>query len=489
MPAKNGVQLITYAGSLGGNLGSLNRLLNGRLADLFPGGVHILPPFPSSADRGFAPITYYEIDPAFGTWDDVAEVGRNCDVTLDVMVNHISRQSPYFVDFARKGRASPWADLFVTVDKVWPDSRITPEDVAKIARRKPGDPFSDLTIEESGVTERVWTTFGSRDPSEQIDLDVRSRTTRGLLTDILGHFARHGVKMARLDAVGYVIKKRGTSCFFVEPEIHEFLSWMKSEADVLGIGLLAELHARLPLQEKMASLGFWIYDFALPALLLHSFRSSSADALRGYLRIRPGKQFTTLDCHDGIPIQPDLDGLLAVSDMKRIVDSCLSRGANLSRLRAADGREAAFDAHQVNCTYYDALGRDDDAYVAARAIQFFVPGIPQVYYVGLLAGENDYGTAERTGSGKAVNRHDFSCEEIETALEKPVVKRLLSLIRFRNGHPSFQGAFSIVESDAHTISLEWRNGGAFCSLEVDFKKHSTRIRHTDRQGGIVEWIP
>ena len=28
-------------------------------------------------------------------------------------------------------------------------------------------------------------------------------------------------------------------------------------------------------------------------------------------------------------------------------------------------------------------------YLVARAIQFFVPGIPQVYYVGLLAGTND----------------------------------------------------------------------------------------------------
>ena len=31
------------------------------------------------------------------------------------------------------------------------------------------------------------------------------------------------MRIVRLDAVGYVIKKPGTSCFMVEPEIYEFL--------------------------------------------------------------------------------------------------------------------------------------------------------------------------------------------------------------------------------------------------------------------------
>ncbi|HEY9054435.1 MAG TPA: alpha-amylase family glycosyl hydrolase, partial [Rectinemataceae bacterium] len=150
MPMKNGIQLITYPDSLGGDLDSLNNLLNERFAGLFAAGVHILPPFPSSSDRGFAPITYYQIDPRFGTWKDIEAIGERHDVILDLMVNHISRQSDYFRDFVKRGRASRWADLFITIDKVWPDSRIPPEDLAKIAFRKPDIPFSDIQIEENG---------------------------------------------------------------------------------------------------------------------------------------------------------------------------------------------------------------------------------------------------------------------------------------------------------------------------------------------------
>ena len=60
----------------------------------------------------------------------------------------------------------------------------------------------------------------------------------------------------------------------------------------------------------------------------------------------------------------------------------------LARVRAADGD---VDVHQLNCTYYAALDCDDDRYVAARAIQLFARGVPQIYYVGLLAGEGGLG--------------------------------------------------------------------------------------------------
>ena len=62
----------------------------------------------------------------------------------------------------------------------------------------------------------------------------------------------------------------------------------------------------------------------------------------------------------------------------------------------------------MNCTFYDALGRDDDRYLLARALQFWAPGIPQVYYVGLLAGHNDMDLLARTGAGRDINRHFYT---------------------------------------------------------------------------------
>lgn len=202
-------QLLTYPDSLGGGLRPLATLLEGSLSGLFE-GVHILPPFPSSGDRGFAPLTYYNIDPRFGAWEDVRRIAERYDAMLDVMINHISRQSPQFQDFERQGRRSPYADLFITLDKVWPNGDPPRTDVERIFLRKPDSPFSSIRIRETGERERVWTSFGSADWSEQVDLDVTSPATRTLITEWLRFLASQDVRLIRLDAVGYVIKKPGT---------------------------------------------------------------------------------------------------------------------------------------------------------------------------------------------------------------------------------------------------------------------------------------
>ncbi|MDH4285992.1 MAG: sucrose phosphorylase, partial [Gallionella sp.] len=421
MSIKNQVQLITYPDSLGGNLETLDEILHSHFSDISMGGVHILPPFPSSADRGFAPTTYFEIEPRFGTWDDIRRIGAGFDVLLDLMVNHISRQSPYFEDFLKRGRESEYADMFITLDKVWPGGDPPQEDVAKIFLRRPEHPFSDITVEETGQVERIWTTFGKETPSEQIDIDVRSEQARELLAGFLAHFAQQGVKIVRLDAVAYVTKRAGTNCFFVEPEIFQFMGWITEVATSLGIELLPEVHAHYSIQRKLAERGYWVYDFVLPALILHTLLSRSSRKLRDYLETCPRKQFTMLDCHDGIPILPDIESILEVEESRKIVDTCVQRGANLNRvLSPRYEAEDGFDVHQIGCTYYSALDCDDDAYMAARAMQFFAPGVPQVYYVGLLAGENDQESVRLTGEGRAINRHNYDIVEIDRALQKDV---------------------------------------------------------------------
>lgn len=487
---KNQVQLITYPDSLGGNLKSLNDLLLKYFADVFKGGVHILPPFPSSGDRGFSPITYLEIEPAFGSWADVRRIGERFDVLVDLMVNHISRQSPFFQDFIQKGRKSAHADLFITLDKIWPDGQPPQADVAKIFLRKPEHPFSDIVVEETGKVERIWTSFGTKDRTEQIDLDVRSTATRKLLIEYLAHFKAQNIKIVRLDAIGYVTKKAGTNCFMVEPEIYEFIDWITGVADSLGLELLPEVHAHFSVQLKLASHGYWVYDFVLPLLILHTLFNQSSQKLCDYLRICPRNQITMLDCHDGIPVQPDLDDVLQVEESRQIVEVCLQRGANLNRILSEEHMgQADFDAHQINCTYYSALNGDDDAYIAARAIQFFAPGIPQVYYVGLLAGENDQSGVKQTGEGRAINRHNYSLEEVEAALQKPVVQRLIKLIQFRNEYAAFNGDFAVLASDDHHLRLRWWKTTQQCTLKVDLTAHQCAIEYIDEAGAVKRYQP
>jgi sucrose 6(F)-phosphate phosphorylase len=480
----NRPQLLTYPDSLGGDLKALTRLLRGPLAGLFR-GVHVLPPYPSSGDRGFAPVTYDEIDPRFGTWADLREIASEHDLMLDVMVNHISRRSVEFRDVEAHGFASPYADLFITPGKVWPRGRVPADDVARLFLRRSTGPFSTVTT-EAGERLTFWTTFGEGEVSEQVDLDLFSQAGRDLVRRWMRSFARRGVAILRLDAVGYVVKKAGTDCFMVEPEIWEVLDWMLATADSLGMAILPEVHDRYTTHERLAARGFLTYDFTLPGLLLHASETGDQTRLAAHLDRSPRGQITTVDCHDGIPVLPDLEGVLSDDEMRALADLAVRHGGNINRLLTPGRAVGSVDAHQLNLTYYSALDEDDDRYLAARAIQLFARGTPQIYYVGLLAGSNDLATVARTGEGRSINRHDYSSEEIERALDRPVVRRLLDLIRLRNTHPAFDGDLK-VSADGGSLGMRWESGADACELTVDPRSGAYAVYATGADGRWTEY--
>ncbi|PKN99657.1 MAG: sucrose phosphorylase [Chloroflexi bacterium HGW-Chloroflexi-4] len=465
----NLVQLITYPDSLGGDLNNLNQILEKYFPGIFIGGIHILPPFPSSGDRGFAPLTYLEIDPKFGTWEDIKKIGEKHAVLLDLMVNHISAQSPFFKDFITNGFDSKYADLFITIEKKWPNGKPLQTDIEKMFLRRE-KPYSEFKLEKTDQYQKVWSTFGRTNPSEQIDLDINAPITIDLLKQFLTNFSKNNIKIVRLDAVGYVIKKLGTSCFFVEPEIYHFLEWFCQLAESLKIEVLPEIHAEPQIQFKLANRGYWIYDFILPYTILEAIVVKSSKKLKDYLKIRPHHQFTMLDCHDGVPIKPDLDGLYQSKNSRKVVNHCKENGANFSLIISEAHKDPdGFDVHQIRGTYYSLLGCDDTAYLIARAIQFFTPGIPQVYYVGLLAGRNDEEAVKITGEGREINRHNYTMKEIAHEVERDVVKKLLDLIKFRNTQPVFNGVFEVEDSDDDSLILSWNYHNQISKLRVDLK--------------------
>ncbi len=482
MAVSNKVQLITYPDGLGGSLAGLDQALDECFPGLFQGGIHILPPFPASGDRGFAPLNYDEIDPRLGSWADIRRLSEKYDVMLDMVLNHLSSRSSYFRDFLARGKDSKWADLFISLDKVWPGGVPIQADVDRIFLRRPL-PWSTFQVGTPPTPAVLWTTFGRGDPSDQVDLDWRSPCFRSLVEAAFDRFSANGVRFVRLDAVGYMAKRAGTSCFFIQPETDEILAWLGALARPRDLVLLPEVHGRPEIQAELAERGSWTYDFILPYRVLEAFVLGSAGQLGEYLMGRPRRQFTMLDCHDGIPVKPDLDGLYESRNARRVVDVCLARGGNLSLLYSSEHRDPdGFDVHQIRGTLYSLLGRDDDALVAARAIQLFTPGVPQVYYVGLLAGENDDEAVSRTGEGREINRHNFTLEEIRTARGRSAVQRLERLIRLRNSHPAFDGEFRVLAPGPERIRLSWQNGKHECSLEVTFRKARAIAELTDASG-------
>jgi sucrose phosphorylase len=275
------------------------------------------------------------------------------------------------------------------------------------------------------------------------------------------------------------------------PQTFEFIDQLTAKARALGMTVLVEIHAHFERQVAIGARVDRVYDFALPPLLLHALYTGQADPLRRWLGVRPTNAVTVLDTHDGIGvIDVGADqmgerrpGLLTPEDIDALVDGIHSRARDQSR-QASGWAASNVDVYQVNCTYYDALGRDDAAYLLARAVQFFTPGIPQVYYVGLLAGTNDMALLARSGVGRDINRHHYTRDEIERDLARPVVRALLDLIHLRNTHPAFGGTFEVGGSGS-TLVLTWTHGRASAALEVDLDTRAARITANDGAGRVA----
>lgn len=437
MQLKNEIMLITYADSMGNNLKDLHKVLNQYYAKAV-GGVHILPFFPSSADRGFAPMCYDRVDPNFGTFADVEAIGKDYYLMFDFMVNHISAHSAYFQDFLQKKDQSAYKDFFIRYSDFWENGEPTQEQVDLIYKRKPRAPYIEAEFAD-GSKEKVWCTFCE----EQIDLDVRKDATKQFIKQTLVDMCHHGAAVIRLDAFAYAIKKPDTSCFFVEPDIWELLYDIEKTVKAEGAEILPEIHEHYTIPMKIADKGFWIYDFALPVLTLHALYNHTGVYLKQWMERCPMHQFTTLDTHDGIGIV-DVKDLLPDEEVDKVKEQMYQQGANVKKIYSSEAYNN-LDIYQVNTTYYSAFGNQDDAYLLARAIQFFAPGIPQVYYVGMLAGSNDVDLMERTKNGRDINRHYYSLEEVAEQQQRPVVQKLKELMELRNTHPAFslEGTISI----------------------------------------------
>ncbi|WP_280768353.1 sucrose phosphorylase [Salipaludibacillus daqingensis] len=476
MSIKNEVMLITYADSMGKNLKELNEVLTKHFKGTI-GGVHLLPFYPSSADRGFAPKTYKEVDKPLGTWRDVQDLSNNFYLMFDFMVNHISQSSEYFQDFKQKKEGSDYADLFIQYKNFWPNGEPTQEDVDKIYKRKPRAPYIDVTFGD-GSTEKIWCTFNE----EQIDLNVYHERTKKFIQENLEYLSKKGASIMRLDAFAYATKQPGTNCFFIEPDTWEMLDEIKAILDPYGVEILPEIHEHYSIQLKIAERGYWVYDFALPMLVLHALYSGRSDRLTNWLRICPKKQFTTLDTHDGIGVV-DVADLLSNEEMEETRDNLFTKGANVKRVYNTMEYNN-LDIYQLNCTYYSALGNKDDAYVLARAIQFFTPGIPQVYYVGLLAGENDIELLEETKEGRNINRHYYTKEEIDENMKRPVMDRLTNLMKFRNDFPAFDGEIEVIEQpDSPIMEIIRTNGKHQATLKANLKTHEYEVTYIEPETG------
>ncbi|MGS0757602.1 sucrose phosphorylase, partial [Roseateles sp. GG27B] len=192
----------------------------------------------------------------------------------------MSADSPQFHDFSEKGAASRFAGLFLTLDAVFPNGA-TEQQLLAVYRPRPGLPLTYATL-KNGEKKILWTTF----TAHQLDINVRHPEGQAYLDGILQRFAASGIRMIRLDAAGYAIKKAGDSCFMMA-ETFAFIAEFAARAKALGMEVLVEIHAYYRRQIEIARAVDWVYDFALPPLALHAFAFQTAEPLKRWIAIRP----------------------------------------------------------------------------------------------------------------------------------------------------------------------------------------------------------
>ncbi len=474
-----GTSILVYAERVGGNLGEIEKLLAGPLKDF--DGVHVLPFFHpyDGDDAGFDPIDHTIVDPRLGSWADFKRISNTHELTADLIVNHASNLSPEFLDWQEKGDASAYNGLFLTFDTVFPNGG-SEADITSFYRPRPGFPFT--AYEVAGKRRLVWTTFM---PS-QVDVDIKHEQGKAYLVRILEALKSGGVKVVRLDAVGYAVKTPGTDSFMTK----ETLEFVKEITDLIhsyDMRVLVEVHAHYTQQLDIAPLVDLIYDFQTAPLLLHSFFTGTVDRLDKWFSLRPNNCLNVLDTHDGYGVIDGgpiggRPGLITQDEMAHIFKVAEKNTAGHSAVASVVPQWFSLP-HQINATLPNIVA-NDTAYVIMRAVQFFLPGEPQVYYVGLFNGMDDKELFEKTGQGRDVNRHNYTPAEISKALESEVTQAIIALARVRK-HPAFQGDFSWQVLGADSIKLQWQSGTESLSLEFNTANPAFKIEASGASGNRV----
>ena len=109
-----------------------------------------------------------------------------------------------------------------------------------------------------------------------------------------------------------------------------------------------------------------------------------------------------------------------------------------------------------------------------------MPGKPQVWYLDLFAGKNDYEAMAKAGPGghKEINRSNLSTEEAERLLNTDIVRKQLEMLRFRNTCPVFtEDAEITTECNETKMTIEWSNQYGKAKLTADFEKEDYQIEY------------
>jgi glycosidase len=444
-PTEHDVMVITYPDQIRAEgippLSALSVFFEKNLKGLIR-QVHILPFFPSSSDDGFAVIDYRAVDPALGSWDDIAGLSKHFGLMVDAVLNHASAKSAWFQAFLRS--EEPYRGFFL--------EQQGPSDLSQVVR-----PRTSPLLHRFGsapMQKTVWTTFSG----DQVDLNYHNPRVLLEMTDLLLFYAAHGASILRLDAVAYLWKEVGTSCISL-PQTHRIVQFLHAILEEAAPGVLLATETNVPHEENISYAGdggneaHLIYNFALPPLILHTFLTGDSHAFSRWVEglSLPGRETAFLNflaSHDGIGLNAARE-ILQDEDLQRLIRTTLDRGGYLSLKKTSDGSTLPYE---LNINYFDALsdpfgGEAVDMqirrFLCAHAILLCLAGVPAIYFHSLFGSRGWREGVRQTGRNRSINRQKLDWEVLEreladeTGIRRRVFSGLAAMIRARGKTPAF----------------------------------------------------
>ena len=403
--------------------------------------VHLLPFCPFTSDDGFSVVDYLAVDPDVGTWQDIAELGKDFDLMFDLVLNHASQKHAWFQAYLRGDDG--YEDFFIDQE---PSA-----DLSKVVRPRS---LPLLTpFESSNGTRNIWTTFSD----DQVDLNYANPRVMRLMLETLVEYARRGARIIRLDAIAFLWKEVGTECIHL-PQTHAAVKLMRRVLDKVVPGTLVLTETNVPHLENVSYFGnghdeaHMVYQFSLPPLLLDAIHNTDTSVLRDWLgSIQPPSEKTTFfnftASHDGVGVRP-LEGIVSQDRVEKLAGIIRSHGGRVSTRRQSDGTDSPYE---LNITFLEAVADSDKVepqdhsrcFLATQAIMLSLPGIPAVYFHSLVGSPNDLAAVDETGQNRRINRHKYDRKSLEKALAEPqglqrrVFEGYRRLLSVRMAQPAF----------------------------------------------------
>lgn len=409
-------------------------------SDTFP-IVHFLPFFPYSSDDGFSVINYEQVNPELGDWADIQVMNRDARLMFDFVCNHMSAKSDWFIGYLENQPI--YRDFFIDMD---PST-----DLSMVTRPRTSPLLSKFT-DADGEVRNIWTTFSD----DQIDLNFSNPKVLLRMIDVLLFYVDQGADFIRLDAVGFLWKKIGTSSIHLE-ETHQVIQLFRSIVDEVAPGTVLITETNVPHKDNISYLGDgtneaqMVYQFPLPPLVLHAIRTSNTSYLQKWAKdVQPPTEktsfFNFLASHDGIGMNP-IRGIIDEDEILALVADLEKEGALVNYKQNPDG---SLSPYEINTTYIDALSNraDEDElrvkrFMLAHSILLTIVGIPAVYVQSILGGRNYYEGVEKTGANRTINREKYEaaalCDNLLEvgSLRNKVYRQLQELIQLRRHEKAF----------------------------------------------------